>query len=839
VKSGKGSLCVGFRGIGILPMIHGLKAHATLRQLFHAFSETTWFCIWRMTIMNTIRPLIVVVLLLVSANAMHAAPASLTVDVDRPGVKISPTLWGIFFEDINLSADGGIYPEFVRNRSFEDSGRPDYWTITKGPNDKSEIAIDSSRPLDPMNRQSLRVKVDGSLTLTNKGYWGMNVIKGESYQVRLAARAAGFQGPIAVSLQKADGSVLARGEITGFTDRWKGFSLDLKAADTDPKAQLSLTISGKGTLWMDMVCVASAKTWKSHGLRPDLCEMLVGLKPAFVRFPGGCWVEGDDMAHMYHWKETIGEIWHRKPLWNIWRYWATHGLGYHEYLQMCEDLGAEPLFVINCGMSHREVIPTDQMGQWVQDALDAIEYANGPTDSLWGGLRAKNGHPEPFHLQYIEIGNENGGPPYQERYALFYDAIRARYPQMTIIADQPTHQRPCDIVDEHYYSNPEFFMQQADRYDKYDRKGPKIYVGEYAVTQDCGQGNLRGAIGEAAFMTGMERNADIVVMASYAPLFANVNYKRWNPDLICFDSSRVYGLPSYYVQKMFAENRGDVVLPVAVTSPAMEATSSDEGRGGAIGVGTWLTQAEFKDIKVTKGDKTLFSCDFADGTKGWKLLRGAWKAQDGVLRQTSSADNVRAIAGDKSWTDYTYTLKARKLGGAEGFLVLFNVRDENRKSWWNLGGWGNQRHAIEMGGIIGREVPGSIETGRWYDIRIETSGQTIKCYLDGKLIHDVTPPVLKSLYASASRVRDTGEVILKVVNTSKSELSTDIKLSGVRSVQGPTQAIVLTSENPTDENSLTEPTKVAPVTKTIDVSGPSFSHAFPGNSVTILRLTAK
>jgi alpha-L-arabinofuranosidase len=640
---------------------------------------------------------------LIGVSVLHAAPASLTVEVDKPGVKISPTLWGIFFEDINLSADGGIYPEFVRNRSFEDSDKPDHWTITKAADDKSEMAIDTSRPLDPMNRQSLRVKVEGSLTLINKGYWGMNVVKGVSYQVRLAARAAdGFKGPIGVSLQKADGGDLAKGEITGLADQWKGFSLDLTAGDTDPKAQLSLAISGKGMLWLDMVCVAPAKTWKNHGLRPDLCEMLDGLKPSFVRFPGGCWVEGDDMAHMYHWKNTIGESWHRQPLYNIWRYWATHGLGYHEYLQMCEDLGAEPLFVINVGMSHKEHIPMDQMGQWVQDALDAIEYANGPTDSIWGGLRAKNGHPEPFNLKYIEVGNENGGPPYQERYVLFYDAIRARYPKMTIVANQPTRRRPYDVVDEHYYSNPEFFMQQADRYDKYDRKGPKVYVGEYAVTQGCGQGNLRGAIGEAAFMTGMERNSDVVVMASYAPLFANVNYKRWNPDLICFDSSRVYGLPSYYVQKMFAENRGDVVLPLTVNSPVMTGSSTDGGpAGGAIGVGTWLTQAEFKDIKVTKGGRTLFSCDFAEGTKGWKLLGGDWHVQDGMLRQNGSAENVRAIAGDKSWTDYTYSLKARKLGGAEGFLILFNVRDDNRKSWWNLGGWGNQRHAIEMGGLVG------------------------------------------------------------------------------------------------------------------------------------------
>ena len=222
--------------------------------------------------MNTFRTLTIVTLAFVSACVLHAAPASLTVDVDKPGVKISPTLWGIFFEDINLSADGGIYPEFVRNRSFEDSDQPDHWTIAKGADDQGEIAIDSSRPLDPMNRQSLRVKVDSSLTLINKGYWGMSVVKGGSYQVRLAARAdKDFKGPIGVSLQKADGGDLAKGEITGLTDQWKGFSLDLTATDTDPKAQLKLTVSGKGTLWLDMVCVTPAKTWKHHGLRPDLC----------------------------------------------------------------------------------------------------------------------------------------------------------------------------------------------------------------------------------------------------------------------------------------------------------------------------------------------------------------------------------------------------------------------------------------------------------------------------------------------------------------------------------------------------------------------------------------
>ena len=241
------------------------------------------------------------------------------------------------------------------------------------------------------------------------------------------------------------------------------------------------------------------KTWKNrqNGLRPDLAGMLAELRPAFVRFPGGCWVEGDTMKFAYRWKETIGDLSERRTQYNIWNYHATHGLGFHEYLQMCEDLGAEPLFVINCGMSHREVVPMDRMREFVQDALDAIEYCNGPADSPWGKLRADSGHPAPFHLKLMEIGNENGGPAYQERYALFYDAIKKRYPEMTLIANLPTDKRPADVVDEHYYSSPEFFIQQADRYDQYDRKGPKIYVGEYAVTQGCrpGQPPRRGGRG--------------------------------------------------------------------------------------------------------------------------------------------------------------------------------------------------------------------------------------------------------------------------------------------------------------------------------------------------------
>lgn len=766
--------------------------------------------------------------------AGQSAAASITVQVNKPGHKVSPLLWGIFFEDINLSADGGIYPELVRNRSFEDSDKPDFWKL----DGQGEMAIDNRQPLTPINRRSLRVQVNGDVSLLNEGYWGMALVRGEGYQLRLAARAAdGLAGPLAVVLRSRAGAELAKAELAGLTEGWKWFEAGLTASDTDPKASLCITVSGKGTLWLDMVSVMPKRTWKGHGLRPDLCEKLADLKPAFLRFPGGCWVEGDDMAHMNHWKETIGDIANRKPLWNLWQYWATHGLGYHEYLQLAEDLGAEPLFCINVGMSHREVVPMDQMGQWVQDALDAIEYANGPVDSVWGGLRARNGHPAPFNMKYIEIGNENGGPAYHERWELFYKAIKARYPKMQLIANvwggYPTQLMP-DVVDEHYYNNPEFFMQQAGKYDSYDRKGPKIFIGEYAVTSGAGLGNLRGAIGEAAFMTGMERNSDVVIMGAYAPLFVNVNHKRWPINLINFDSSRSFGLPSYYVQKMFSENRGDVVLPIDVQSPE----ASTGPKGGAVGVGTWATQAEFKDIKVTSGGKTLFSCDFADGTAGWRFLGdGKWNAEGGVLRQSSQATDVRAIAGDKSWTDYTYSLKARKLGGAEGFLILFNVKNDTDKSWWNLGGWGNDHHAIEMGGVVGNEVKGSIETGRWYDIQVEVKGSRVRCLLDGKVIHDVSSlQTVKALYASATLQTGPGEIILKVVNTSAEEQTSRINLRGVKKVKGPASVTVLTSENATDENTLEEPTKVAPATRTVDLPGPDFQHTFPANSLTVLRI---
>jgi hypothetical protein len=515
--------------------------------------------------MRTIRTIFTLAMLAFVANATAAAapaPAKLTVQTDNPGHAVSPMLYGVFFEEINRAGDGGLYAEMIQNRSFEDSEKdPTAWTIEAG--DAAVVEIDRSHPMKADQRFNpstlhVRLAAGGAARIGNEGFKGMSVRNQRTYQFSLMLR--GGVEEMTASLRSRDNKLISNVLKLEKSDDWKKLDQRFSATADDANARLVIECKGTGEFWLDMVSLFPRPRWNGMPLRADLAGMVDELRPAFMRFPGGCWVEGETLAGAYRWKETIGDVANRRTQYNLWKYTSTHGLGFHEYLQLAESLGAEPLFVINCGMSHKEVAPMSDMQPYVQDALDAIEYANGPEDSKWGALRAKNGHKTPFRLKYMQIGNENGGKEYNERYALLYDAIKKQYPEIRLIANlwhgKPTS-RPIEILDEHYYNNPDFFIANADRYDKYDRKGEKIYVGEYAVTRDAGQGNLMAALGEAAFMTGLERNSDVVVMASYAPLFANVHYKAWNPDMICFDASRAYGTPSYYVQQMFAvKSRG-------------------------------------------------------------------------------------------------------------------------------------------------------------------------------------------------------------------------------------------------------------------------------------------
>jgi alpha-L-arabinofuranosidase len=789
--------------------------------------------------------------MLVQAQAGKVSNAKITVDVNKPGHAVSPILFGVFFEDINLSADGGLYPELVRNRSFEDSDSLQYWKFvsTDGKsaaslsNGEAKGGQQAAPVLNPFNRKSAFVKAGGAFRLENRGFYGMNIVKGEGYAFKMAARSLDYKNSLKVRLVDTKGTTLASGEIKAIANEWKYFTLSLTATESDPKAYLEISGEGVGRVYLDMVSVLPQKTWKNHGLRTDLAEAMKALAPTFLRFPGGCWVEGEDMAHMNHWKTTIGSTDTRTPLWNIWNYNATNGIGYHEYLQLAEDLGAEPLYCINAGVSHKEVVPMDQMGQWVQDALDAIEYANGPVTSVWGSIRAKNGHPKPFNLKYLEIGNENYGQGYYDNYEWIAKAVLAKYPDMKLIANDwsgghPTQPKP-DFVDEHYYNNPDWFIINATKYDSYDRKGPKIFVGEYAVTSGTGNGNLRGAIGEAAWMTGMERNSDIVAMGAYAPLYCNANHKAWPVNLINYDSYRWFGLPSYYVQQLFANNQGTVSLPIKVEGgPKLDAPNST----GKIGLGTWNNAAEFKDLKVTAPDgKVLYQADFSKNIDNWtKAGQGDWSVHDGVLRQSALNQGVTAYVGDESWKDYTITLKARKLSGENGFQIYFHQNSKSGRIRWDVGGYNNSTNEMQIGLNAG-SMKGSVEIGQWYDVKLEITENNVKGYLDGKLVQEVSNSQLNtnSICASASRDDKTGDIIVKVVNTAASAVKTQIDLNGASNLAGSGKAIVLTSASPLDENTLDQPTKVSPKTEDVKISGTSLKRDFPGNSLTIVRLSTK
>ena len=796
-----------------------------------------------------------VIVISTPAFAQNDNSATLTVLCDKPGITISPMLYGIFFEEINCAGDGGLYAELIRNRSFEEADTAAYWSLVTTGAAKCGMAIDTANPMSWNNRHSLKLKImqagQGTVDISQNGYWGIAIQKDARYNLSFYARSEdGFDGSLVTTLESVSGKVYARDSVGGITGEWKEFGCVLMPGETDPDSRLVIRASHPGTVWLDVVSLFPVQTFKNrtNGLRYDLAQMLADLHPSFIRFPGGCWVEGDSLKYSYRWKETIGSITDRSTRYNLWKYYSTNGLGFHEYLQMCEDVKAEPLFVINCGMSHNEIVPMDRMQPWVQDALDAVEYANGPTDSDWGRMRATNGHPAPFNLKYMEIGNENGGKEYNQRYALFYDALKSKYPHLHLIANVwggIPHSRPVEIIDEHYYSSPKFFIGNAGRYDTLSRNAPNVYVGEYAVTEGGGKNNLRGALAEAAFMTGMERNSDAVLMASYAPLFANVHNKVWDPDLINFNSSQAYGTPSYYVQKMFGENRGSVVLPVQLKIPS-GAYDAVAGQRGKIGLGTWETQAEYKDIQVKKDGKLLFESDFTRPPGDWTPLSGQWRIMDGAYRQEESGGDKRTVAGDTSWKDYTIALKARKVGGAEGFLVMFYVKDQDNWFWWNIGGWGNTRHSIEWsdeGGktIVGKAVDGSVITGQWYDVRIELHDKNIRCFLDGTLIHDATinEIPLKPLHVSASRENSSGDVIVKVVNVGKKAIETSIKLQGATSLQPLGTAITLTSANPADENSFALPRNIVPRTTTIEDVSSNFRYRFPPFSIAVLRLRAR
>jgi len=545
------------------------------------------------------------VLALFLGLAAEAEPTRITVQTEAQGARINPAMWGIFFEDINFGADGGLYAELVKNRGFEFPEPLMGWSKLSPGVAKGRLSVLTEKPCNAAAPHYLRIESDGKglFGVANEGFRGIGVRQNEPYDFSVEVRGVSGSPNLKVELYSSEGALLESVELKGFSANWEKRRAVLRPSATEARAKLYLLLDGKGSLDFDLVSLFPANTWKRRagGLRADMVQMLADLKPGFMRFPGGCIVEGSDLTRRYQWKKTIGPVEERALLINRWNneflhrpapdYFQTFGLGFFEFFQLCEDIGAQPLPILNCGMACQfnsgELCPLDQLDPYIQDALDLIEFANGPASTEWGAKRAAMGHPEPFNLKLLGIGNEQWDQQYIDRYARFHRALKEKYPEILLVSSAgPSpddrhftfawprlRELKADIVDEHCYARPDWFFDNTHRYDNYDRNGPKVFMGEYAAQSDKvvsvrNRNDLECALAEAAYMTGLERNADVVRLASYAPLFAHADAWQWRPNLIWTDNLRIYGTPSYYAQQLFSRNRGDTVVPVKLELPS-------------------------------------------------------------------------------------------------------------------------------------------------------------------------------------------------------------------------------------------------------------------------------
>lgn len=793
------------------------------------------------------------------------ADVEIRIDADDETVPISPLLYGIFFEDINFAADGGLYAELVQNRSFEyfpiPGGNPlseryvplYAWEKVERGDGRCSLRVDKIIPLNRNNPHYLVIDIeepdDAGVGVMNTGFDGIRIDAGEKYDVSFYARRDGRRGRgrggagFTVALQLPDGTVCGATEFNRIGGDWQKFEAVITADKTADNARLVLTTTGRGRLYLDMVSLFPQKTFKGrkNGMQADLGQTLADLKPKFFRFPGGCLVHGQGLENAYRWKDTVGDGAERRGNWNRWGYHQTYGLGYYEYFQLCEDIGAEPLPVLPVGVScgftpPYQVAPMDELQPWIDDALDLIEFANGPADSEWGKLRVQMGHPEPFGLDYICLGNEeHDTPQLRERFPHFVRAIRRKYPDIKIIgtsglgAGIPLYDLMTELdvysSDEHYYMNPRWYLSNQNRFDNFDRSKPKIFVGEYAS-----EGNtLFNAVTEAAFLTGVERNGDIVDMACYAPLFAHVDHTQWTrANLIWFDKRTVVKTPNYYVQQMFSRNAGDVYVRNTVTAKANdEKLPTIEG---GVGIAAWDTAIEIE--QPTVNGKQL------DPSK-WNARSGDFSMQDGRYIQTDTSEQPAISFSEQKFDGdtVTYTVRARKTDGAEGFMLVFGAEDSDNYYWFNVGGWGNTQHGIERiqdgNTSILVQRRGAVRTDTWYTATVELSPGRIRCRLDDEQVFDyeMNKPAVA---VSSTLDKDADELIVKLVNPSEEDVNATVAIDGA-DVDSNTAAAMVIAGAAGARNAIDNPDNVKTQTKQITVDE-EFDVILPAMSVQFIRI---
>lgn len=751
-------------------------------------------------------------------------------------------LYGIFFEDLNHAADGGLYAEMVRNRAFEFSqiDNPGYraltaWTKVERGGAKVSLSVNDVQPLSAKNPHYLVMEIysEGDCAgVSNEGYnSGMAFEKGEGYAFSCFARGKSIT--IEVSMENPDGISYAKQSFIVNSDTWEKYSLELTPSETEYCGRLVISVKNCGTVSFDMISLFPKKTFKSHGLRTDLCELLADLKPKFMRFPGGCLIHDgslnkDDRNSAYRWKNTIGELYDRASRRNNWGYNQSLGLGYYEYFVLCEDLGAKPVPILPAGYNPHsgEGVPVEDLQEWIDDALDLIEFANGSENTKWGAIRAELGHKEPFNLEYIGIGNEEVGQEFFDRYPYFHKVIKEKYPEIKIINSSGPFAAGCDfergwksandngsdLVDEHYYMSPEWFIANCDRYDTYSKKGPKVFLGEYATWGNT----YYNALAEAAYMTGMERNAESVSLACYAPLFANADYVNWQPDMIWFDNHRSYGSANYYVQKLFMNNQGTDLLEVKTEGLSKTTVLGDELISGDIVLETESgVTANYRNISITADGKTNKIKDFT-----------------GKSEERVTLDSVTTA-------DYTVEFSAARVSGAKGFRLKFGKKDDENYIDWIIGGWANGDCCVETRinnrtSAIKQKVF-SLATGVEYNFKLEVRGRNIAVYINDEKQFEVydKQPVARELYCSSSFDSATGDIIIKAVNIRSEDTKAVISIEGRESVNGTVYELSDCELN--DKNSFDNPKKVYPIEKAFSAKG-EFEYEFPKHSITVFRV---
>ncbi|MCA0755415.1 carbohydrate binding domain-containing protein [Paenibacillus sp. N4] len=773
-------------------------------------------------------------------------------------------LFGIFFEDLNHAADGGLYAELVQNRSFEFDpiDRHDYhaltaWEKVERGHGRAELTVEDSHPLSKRNSHYAVIEIleegDG-VGLMNLGFnSGIPVRQGHAYAFSMfAKRDSSFEEPVRIAVESTDGKVHGQAEIAVASGEWTKYEAVIVSDATDFSGRLTVLTKGQGKLYLDLISLFPAETYRNrkNGLRKDIAELIAELKPKFMRFPGGCLIHdgslnADDRNSMYRWKNTIGPLEQRPARRNNWSYNQTLGLGYYEYFLYCEDIGAKPIPILPAGYDphHKRIVPIEELQPWIDDALDLIEFARGDASTKWGGIRAELGHPEPFGLEYIGIGNEEVGEPFFERYDYFHRAIKELYPDMKIINSsgpfaaggeyergwKSARENGSDLVDEHYYMSPEWFLANCGRYDRFKADEPKVFLGEYASWGNT----YYNALAEAAFMTGLEKNAHAVGLACYAPMLCNVDYVNWKPDMIWFNNHEVFGTANYYVQQLFMHHQGDQLLGIEGEGFAKpEAESAEPPITGTIVLHADFNSVRYSDIRLVNN------------------VTGESKPFDGLVVELSDTRENRAAGKAVSshelcgtdWGSYTLYARAVKTGGPKGFGIGFGKKDEKNHLKWEAGGWQNQ-DTILFSSVDGRasaltQSLFTAEAETEYELALEVSGRRIRTFINGELQNESEDklPVLEPLYYSASTEHSTGDVIVKVVNVQASTVNADIALENFPNRTAVADVFELSGYAPEEENSFEAPEKIKPKQSSLAVEGGRFGYEFPERSVTVFRI---